>query len=413
MLQRSGFVSQYWTSLDLHSGNNPSNHDAMNRSELQFVKEFEYMLRRSGSVATRRASLNLSATAACAVASNSGHVYDKETLGMCVGSNQKVFCPILYNASSDSGTLASRQPGAQYSKVGRLVIYRQDRFLIALLVEDWTCSDSTTENSDCSDSSGKKLVNPFESGDDTTSTGSAGGGAVTDDTSKFTTKEPATVTINSVVTSLLTMCRHIQRSVHGELGSLYSALGQPVVIMGVPPRKRYHLPPSARLIYYNKLNAAVKIGNIYKHKADPVLVWPFNIQNTPVCLVKQNEERNYSLLNQERLETSASPALMTRLSDLRPRFNLPPGLLAQSMESMLCAALNECWMNSEGHNTHDCDVIETCIRVRATYKGGLWVIAKKTAQRSIYLALERCSTLSDAHETLNMTTSGVLSSVFI
>jgi hypothetical protein len=264
-------------------------------------------------------------------------------------------------------------------------------------VDDWEVDDSGAVAAEGG------LVNPFEPHMDVTSSAESGGAD----------NSGNSVSMNDVVTSLLSMCRHIQRGVMADLGSLYTVLGQPVSVMGIAPRKRFHLSPSARLIYYNNLNAAVKIGNVYKHKADPVLVWPFNVQMIPSCLVRQNRERNYSLLNQERLETAATPALTARLSDLRPRFNLPPGLLAQSIESMTCAALNECWMNHEGHNTHDCDVVETCIRVRATYKGGLWVVSRRTAERTVFLALERCATLSEAHELLNQTTSGVLSSVFI
>ena len=66
-----------------------------------------------------------------------------------------------------------------------------------------------------------------------------------------------------------------------------------------------------------------------------------------------------------------------------------------------------------GNSTHDSSITEGCIRVRALYKGGMWVIARKTLQRTVYLGLERCTTLTDAHDILSQTTSGVLSNVLI
>ena len=57
--------------------------------------------------------------------------------------------------------------------------------------------------------------------------------------------------------------------------------------------------------------------------------------------------------------------------------------------------------------------MEGCIRVRAVYRGGMWVMARKTFHRSIYLGIERCTTLSDAQDILGQTTSGVLASVLL
>ena len=76
-------------------------------------------------------------------------------------------------------------------------------------------------------------------------------------------------------------------------------------------------------------------------------------------------------------------------------------------------SLNELWESISGRSTHDLHICEGCIRVRALHKGGMWVIGRKTIERSVYIAIEKCATLSDAHEILSHTTSGVLASVLM
>ena len=241
--------------------------------------------------------------------------------------------------------------------IGRLVMYRQGRFFVLLLLDE--NDKDTDENYD---------------------------------------------------KSILKLCCNLQRSISSDLSKLeqsieFGTVGNSSSSGAISPNKKKNaLPNGVRMIYFNAANRAIKAANVFNINLDPLLIWP-----------KSNPQVDEILgLNKLTLNSDKLKIPQSNISYVRPRFPLSSSLLAGCLESYVLAAINDLRETlSERYSVSHQGVAEACIRVASLKKGGIWAIGRKLGDRYMFLVIEGCATLNEMYDQVNFTTDGILGQIMI
>ena len=160
-------------------------------------------------------------------------------------------------------------------------------------------------------------------------------------------------------------------------------------------KRRSMIPAeNTRLVYFNKVNRAIKLVDIHRFKVEPLSVWPQQL----VRSLKSNSTNNH---------------LYTLLSDSRPKFPHSPSLISSKLELNVLRALNNIRESLAGYQTTR--LAEACIKVSNTYHGGVWVIGKTLGSRYLFMIVEGKNNFTEAYDQLLHTTGpdGILSTIII
>lgn len=160
-------------------------------------------------------------------------------------------------------------------------------------------------------------------------------------------------------------------------------------------RRRSVVPTeNTRIIYFNKVNRALKLVDMYRFKVEPLSLWPQQLMRN----MKNNG------INQ---------LLFSLLSDARPKFPHSPSLISSKLEVSILRALNNVRESLAGYQTTK--LSEACVKVSNSYHGGVWVIGKKLGSRYLFMIVEGKTSFNDAYDQLLHTTGpeGILSAIII
>jgi len=275
----------------------------------------------------------------------------------------RIWCPKVYSTNYTAYTKAksTSKPdiglGLGPSKlIGRMLIYRQGRFFVLLLIGD------NHSLNDCNDNYDKNIFK---------------------------------------------LCSNLQRSISGDLSKLEQSIefgntGPSVTVN--TNKKKNALPGGVRMIYFNASNRAIKAANVFTINLDPLLIWPNSNQKIDEILGLSR-----MTLNNEKIKIPQS-----NISYVRPRFPLSSSLLAGCLEDYVLVAINDLRETlSERYNITEQGVAEACIRVASLKKGGIWAIGRRLGDRYMFLIVEGCATLNEMYDQVNFTTDGILGQIMI
>jgi len=275
----------------------------------------------------------------------------------------RIWCPKVYSTNHTAYTKAksTSKPdiglGLGPSKlIGRMLIYRQGRFFVLLLIGD------NHSLNDCNDNYDKNIFK---------------------------------------------LCSNLQRSISGDLSKLEQSIEfgntGPTVTVNTN-KKKNALPGGVRMIYFNASNRAIKAANVFTINLDPLLIWPNSNQKIDEILGLSR-----MTLNNEKIKIPQS-----NISYVRPRFPLSSSLLAGCLEDYVLVAINDLRETlSERYNITEQGVAEACIRVASLKKGGIWAIGRRLGDRYMFLIVEGCATLNEMYDKVNFTTDGILGQIMI
>jgi hypothetical protein len=275
----------------------------------------------------------------------------------------RIWCPKVYSTNHTAYTKAksTSKPdiglGLGPSKlIGRMLIYRQGRFFVLLLIGD------NHSLNDCNDNYDKNIFK---------------------------------------------LCSNLQRSISGDLSKLEQSIEfgntGPTVTVNTN-KKKNALPGGVRMIYFNASNRAIKAANVFTINLDPLLIWPNSNQKIDEILGLSR-----MTLNNEKIKIPQS-----NISYVRPRFPLSSSLLAGCLEDYVLVAINDLRETlSERYNITEQGVAEACIRVASLKKGGIWAIGRRLGDRYMFLIVEGCATLNEMYDQVNFTTDGILGQIMI
>ena len=239
---------------------------------------------------------------------------------------------------------------------------------------------------------------------------------------EVSTESCCDTTINS---TLHETCGSLQRGLSQSLEKLGRALNeQQMANSDEQRRKSMQIPNGVGLIYYNGCNRALKTANVFRWQAEPFTIWPTSIweqENAKLCTtilhvatttssddVKQRiSNTNYIDVARQKFSTSLI------LSDGRCKFPLPPPLASVSMEPALSRALNEVRETLSNRHCHGFPVTECCVRVSSQRRGGMWVLARRSRNRHVYVIIEGKLTMHEMYEMFLKTLDTILSQVII
>jgi hypothetical protein len=247
--------------------------------------------------------------------------------------------------------------------IGRLVVYRQGRFFVLLLLD---------ENDKDNDENYDKNV--------------------------------------------LKLCCNLQRSISGDLSKLEQSIEFGTVsnnsssgainpnTNATTNKKKNSLPNGVRMIYFNAANRAIKAANVFNITLDPLLIWPNSNPQVDEFLGLSK-----LTITADKMKTPQS-----NISYVRPRFPLSSSLLAGCLEDYVLVAINDLRETlSERYSVSHQGVAEACIRVAALKKGGIWAVGRKLGDRYMFLVIEGCATLNEMYDQVNFTTDGILGQIMI
>ena len=280
--------------------------------------------------------------------------FDSATIlsDQCI-SYSRIWCPRIHITNKTKNVTKSDVGlGIGPTKlIGRLLVYRQGRFFILLLLDENDTSKDDVDNYD---------------------------------------------------KNMLKLCTNLQRSIASDLSKLeqsieFGNINTNTNNNSVNPnnKKKNALPNGVRMIYFNAANRAIKAANVFNISLDPLLIWP---NSNP----KVDEILGLSrmTLSNEKIKVPQS-----NISYVRPRFPLSSSLLAGCLEDYVLVAINDLRETlSERYNVSHQGVAEACIRVASLKKGGIWAIGRRLGDRYMFLVIEGCATLNEMYDQVNFTT---------
>ena len=211
------------------------------------------------------------------------------------------------------------------------------------------------------------------------------GGAISQATLQF---------YGTIQVSITSDIANLNNCINGNYDSLDIKSGG-VSVNDKAERRRSMIPAeNTRLIYFNKVNRAIKLVDIHRFKVEPLSVWPQQL----IRSLKSSSTNN---------------SLYTLLSDSRPKFPHSPSLISSKLELNILRALNNIRESLAGDQTTR--LAEACIKVSNTYHGGVWVIGKKLGSRYLFMIIEGKNNFAEAYDQLLHTTGpdGILSAIII
>ena len=277
----------------------------------------------------------------------------------------RIWCPKVYSTNHTAYTKAkiTSKPdiglGLGPTKlIGRMLIYRQGRFFVLLLIDD-----NNHSLSDYNDNYDKRMFK---------------------------------------------LCSNLQRSISGDVSKLEQSIefgnGPSVGPLINNNKKKNALPGGVRMIYFNASNRAIKAANVFTITLDPLLIWPNSTQKIDEVLGLSR-----MALNNDKIKIPQS-----NISYVRPRFPLSSSLLAGCLEDYVLVAINDLRETlTERYNITEQGVAEACIRVASLKKGGIWAIGRRLGDRYMFLIVEGCATLNEMYDQVNFTTDGILGQIMI
>lgn len=267
----------------------------------------------------------------------------------------RIWCPKIHTTTSKMKTSTKPDIGLDLGPtklIGRLLVYRQGRFFILLILDE-------------NDNSIKDIGDNYDK-------------------------------------NILKLCTNLQRSISSDLSRLEQSIEFGNISTNTASgagntsnKKKNALPNGVRMIYFNAANRAIKAANVFNISLDPLLIWP-----------KSNAKVDEILgISRITLGNDKIKAPQSNISYVRPRFPFSSSLLSGCLEDYVLVAINDLRETlSERYNVSHQGVAEACIRVASLKKGGIWAIGRKLGDRYMFLVVEGCATLNEMYDQVNLTT---------